>query len=129
MRAAMIDTTGSPETIRLGDVPEPTPGPGQVRVRVAVAGLNPIDVYVRAGSVAMPLPKPFFPASDLAGVVDVVGPGVTRFRPGDRVWGSNQGLLGRQGTTAELVCVEEHWLYPIPEKVGEQDAAAAALTG
>jgi len=129
MRAAMIEQTGGPEVIQVGQVPEPTPGPGQVRVRVAVAGLNPIDVYVRAGTVAMPLPKPFFPASDLAGVVEAIGPGVTRFQPGDRVWGSNQGLLGRQGTTAEFVCVEEHWLYPIPEGVGELDAAAAALTG
>jgi NADPH2:quinone reductase len=129
MRAAMIDTTGSPDVIRVGEVPEPTPGPGQVRVSVAVAGLNPIDVYIRAGTVAMPLPLPFFPASDLAGVVESVGPGVSRFRPGDRVWGSNQGLLGRQGTTAERVCVDEAWLYPIPDGVGELDAAAVALTG
>jgi NADPH2:quinone reductase len=129
MKAAMITKTGTAEEIQWGEIVALPPGPKQVRVRVAVAGLNPIDVYVRAGTVAMPLPFPFFPGSDLAGTVESVGPEASRFRVGDRVWGSNQGLLGRQGTTAELVCVDEDWLYPIPEGVGEQDAAAAALTG
>src|SRR5207253_3337464 len=45
------------------------------------------------------------------------------------VWGSNQGLLGRQGTCAEYVCAAEDWFYPTPDGVGDQEAAAAALTG
>src|SRR5207248_1930530 len=53
----------------------------------------------------------------------------SRFKVGDRVWGSNQGLLGRQGTSAEFVCSSEDWLYPLPAGVSEQAAAAAALTG
>jgi NADPH2:quinone reductase len=77
----------------------------------------------------MELPKPFIPGCDLAGVVESVGPGVTRYIPGDRVWGSNQGLLGRQGTAAELICVHEEWLYPIPDGVSDESAAAGALTG
>ncbi len=51
------------------------------------------------------------------------------FKVGARVWGSNQGLLGRQGTSAEYVCAAEEWFYPIPEGVSDQEAAGGALTG
>jgi NADPH2:quinone reductase len=129
MKAAFIDTPGSPDSIRFGELPTPTPGEGEVRVRVVAAALNPIDVYIRAGTVAMPLPKPFISGTDLAGVIDAVGPRTSRFHVGDRVWGSNQGLLGRQGTSAEFVCTAEDWLYPLPSGVSEQAAAAGALTG
>ena len=129
MKAAFIETTGTPDMIRVGDLLTPTPGAGEVRVRVSAAALNPIDLYVRAGTVAMPIPKPFISGCDLAGVVEAVGPGGTRFAVGDRVWGSNQGLLGRQGTSAEFACVHEDWLYPTPDGVTDQTAAAVALTG
>jgi NADPH2:quinone reductase len=91
--------------------------------------VNPIDIYHRSGLVKIALPMPWIPGCDLAGTVDSVGDGVTRFRVGDRVWGSNQGLLGRQGTLAEFACVEERWLYPTPPNVSDIDAAAAALVG
>jgi NADPH2:quinone reductase len=129
MKAAYIDAPGPPEAIRVGELPTPTPGPGEVLVRVAASAVNPIDLYVRAGTVAMPLPKPFIPGCDLAGTVTAVGPHVTRYKVGDRVWGSNQGLLGRQGTMAEYAAVHADWLYPIPAGVSEAAAAAGALTG
>jgi NADPH2:quinone reductase len=77
----------------------------------------------------MPQPQPTVPGCDLAGTVEAVGPGATQFKPGDRVWGSNQGLLGRQGTFAEYAAVGEQWLYPTPAGVSDVDAAAVALTG
>ena len=77
----------------------------------------------------MPLPKPFITGCDLAGTVEAVGSGVTSFKPGDRVWGSNQGLLGRQGTLAEYAAVHQDWLYPTPPNVTDVQAAAVALTG
>jgi NADPH2:quinone reductase len=129
MKAAYIETTGSPEVIRYGDLPRPVPQRGEVLVRVAASAVNPIDLYVRAGNVAFPLPKPFIPGCDLAGAVEELGPGATRFKVGDRVWGSNQGLLGRQGTAAEYAAVHEDWLYPTPANVSDGDAAAGALTG
>lgn len=129
MRAAFIHATGGPEVIQVGELPQPTPGPGEVLVKVAAAAVNPIDTYLRSGAVAMPLPKPFIIGCDLAGKVIAVGPGALRFKVGDRVWGSNQGLLGRQGTLAEYVAVAEQWLYPIPDGVAEIEAAASALTG
>ncbi|OWK46714.1 NADPH:quinone reductase [Fimbriiglobus ruber] len=129
MKAAFYEKTGAPDVIQYGDLPTPEPAPGEVRVRVTAAALNPIDVYIRAGVAKMNLPFPFVPGCDLAGTVDAVGIGVTRYKPGDKVWGSNQGLLGRQGTFAEFCCAAEEFLYPLPDGVSEQDAAAAALTG
>src|SRR6516165_12225332 len=128
MKAAYIESPGPPEVIRYGDLPKPAPQEGEVLIRVTAVALNPIDTYIRAGAVNMPLPKPFITGADVAGTVDAVGPGAKRFRVGDRVWGSNQGLLGRQGTCAEFACVHEDWLYPTPDGVSDGDAAAAALT-
>jgi NADPH2:quinone reductase len=129
MKAAFIEATGAPDVIRYGELPKPVPGAGEVLVRVAAVAVNPIDTYIRSGAVNMPLPKPFIVGCDLAGTVESVGPGAKRFQPGDRVWGSNQGLLGRQGTFAEYASVHEDWLYPTPAGVSDKDAAAVALTG
>jgi NADPH:quinone reductase len=129
MKAAYLETPGPPEAIHYGDLPQPLPKSGEVLVRLKVAALNPIDCYIRAGSVPMALPRPFITGTDFAGVVEAVGPSATRFKPGDRVWGSNQGWLGRQGTCAEFACVGEEWLCPTPAEVPDRDAAAAALVG
>ena len=128
MKAAYLETTGKPEVIRYGDLPAPVPKAGEVLVRVGAAALNPIDLYIRAGTVAMTLPRPYIPGCDLAGTVERVGTGVQLFKPGDRVWGSNQGLLGRQGTCAEYACAAEELLYPTPAGVTDSEAAAVALT-
>jgi NADPH2:quinone reductase len=129
MKAAFFETTGSPDVIRIDEMPRPSPGSGEVLVRVGAAALNPIDTYLRAGSVPMTLAAKQITGCDLAGTVEEVGPDVTRLHKGDRVWGSNQGLLGRQGTCAEHVAVHEDWLYPTPEGVSDETAAATALTG
>ena len=127
MKAAYITQTGDPDSIRVGPLPDPVPGPRDVLVRVGASAVNPIDTYVRAGTVAMPLPFPFVVGCDLAGEVVAVGADVDVLRPGMRVWGSNQGLLGRQGTCAELASVDERWLYRTPDSVSDRDAAAVAL--
>lgn len=129
MRAAYIEATGGPEVIQVGELPNPEPGPGQVLVRVRAVSLNPINLYIRSGMVAMPLKFPYVIASDLAGTVEKVGPKAARFQAGDRVWGSNQGLLGRQGAASELAAVDEDWLYPTPDALTDDQAAAMALTG
>jgi NADPH:quinone reductase len=129
MQAAYIEQTGPPEVIRIGDLPRPGPGPGEVLVKVHAVGLNPIDLYIRSGLVAMPLSFPYVIASDLAGTVEKVGPNVTRLQVGDRVWGSNQGLFGRQGVASEYAVVDEAWLYPTPALLPDAEAAAMALVG
>src|SRR3954454_9849611 len=129
MRAAYIEQTGPPEAIQVGDLPRPRPGPGQVLVKVGATSLNPIDLYVRSGLIAMPMAFPYIIGCDLAGTVERVGSGVGLFRVGERVWGSYQGLLGRQGVTAEYAIVDERWLYPAPASLAETEAAAMALVG
>jgi NADPH:quinone reductase len=129
MKAAYIKKTGPPESIVYGDLPTPQPTGSQVLVKVAAVAVNPVDTYVRSGAIAFDLPKPFIVGCDLAGTVETVGPDATRFKPGDRVWGSNQGLLGRQGTFAQYAAVDEAWLYPTPIEVPDRDAAAMALVG
>jgi NADPH2:quinone reductase len=129
MKAAAIKHTGPPEAIEIMDLPRPQAAEGQVLVRVEAVDVNPIDTYVRSGMVAMPLPLPYIVGCDLAGVVESFGSKVSRFKPGDRVWGSNQGLLGRQGTFAEYAAVDEQLLYPTPAEVSSETAVALALVG
>lgn len=129
MKAALIHAPGPPDNIVYGDLPDPQPIGTQVLVRVKAVAVNPIDTYIRSGAVKMDIPIPFVVGCDLAGVVERCGADARRFQPGARVWGSNQGLKGRQGTFAELAAVDESWLYPIPEGVSDQQAAAVALVG
>src|SRR5678815_2003475 len=129
MKAAYIEKTGSPDVIQYGDLPVPKISGSQVLVKTAAVAVNPIDTYIRGGLVAGQLPVPFIIGCDLAGTVEEVGTGVKRFKKGDRVWCSNQGLLGRQGTFAEFCAVEESWLYPTPASVSDEAAAASALVG
>ena len=129
MKAAYFETTGAPEVIRVGNVPTPEPKAGEIRVKVLAASINPIDTYIRSGAAPMALAKPAITGTDFAGVVDAVGSGVTRFQRGDRVWGSNQGLLGRPGTCAEFICVDPAWAYRTPDNVADEQAAACSLVG
>jgi NADPH2:quinone reductase len=129
MKAAYINQPGPPESIVVGERPTPVPTGKQVLVRVAAAALNPVDTYIRAGTIKMDIPLPFVVGCDLAGVVEKLGPDAKRFSVGTRVWGSNQGLLGRQGTFAEYAAVDEDWLYPTPDGVSDETAAASALVG
>ncbi len=128
MKAAYINQTGPAENIVYGDLPMPRPAEAQVLVKTGAVSVNPIDTYVRSGAVQMPLPMPYIVGCDIAGTVQSVGPQLKRFKPGDRVWGSCQGLLGRQGTFAEFAAIDEAWLYPTPPSVNDETAAAVALT-
>jgi NADPH2:quinone reductase len=123
MKAIRVHTPGGPEALRLEDVPVPEPGPGQVLLRLEAAGVNFIDTYHRSGF--YPLPLPFTPGSEGAGVVERTGPGVTEFRPGDRAaWAA-----GALGAYADLAAVSEARLVPVPDGVAARDAAAALLQG
>lgn len=127
MKAAYITETGSPEVITYGELPDLRPGKTQCLVKVAAVDVNPIDTYIRGGMIPAKLPTPYIVGCDLSGTVVEVGPGVKRFKAGDRVWGSMQGLGGRQGTFSELAAVDERWLYPVPNGVRDEDMVALSL--
>jgi NADPH2:quinone reductase len=129
MKAAYIEQTGPPENIVYGDLPRPELKGSEVLVKTTAATVNPVDTYIRSGTIAMELPMPYIVGCDLAGVVQELGPGAMRFKVGDRVWGTNQGLLGRQGTSAEYCAVDECWLYPTPKGVDDDAVAAISLVG
>lgn len=129
MKAAFIRQTGAPSVIEYGDLPEPTPAATEVLLQVGAVSVNPIDTYIRSGLVAMASRFPYIIGCDVAGTVVRCGADVQRFRVGDRVWGSNQSLFGRQGTFAERIAVDEKWLYPTPASQPDTEAAAGALVG
>jgi NADPH:quinone reductase-like Zn-dependent oxidoreductase len=100
MRAIVYDRYGSTDVLSIADVPVPEPGAGQVRVRIAATSVNLSDweglrgspLYARIGGLRSPRLRTL--GSDIAGSVDTVGSGVTRFHPGDEVYGDNLRLMG-----------------------------------
>src|SRR5262245_3200619 len=86
MRLIRQHALGGPEVLQLEEAPRPDPGPTEVLVRTAAAGVNPVDWKTRArgGFIGDP---PFTVGWDVAGIVETAGRGVTRFQPGDRVFG------------------------------------------
>ena len=115
MKAAYINQTGPPDVIIYGDLPAPETGPSQCLIKVVAVDVNPIDIYIRSGMIPAKLSFPYVLGRDLAGTVARTGANVKNFKPGDRVWASNQGSDGRPGTFAEMAAVDECWLHPIPE--------------
>jgi NADPH:quinone reductase-like Zn-dependent oxidoreductase len=85
LKAVVVGEFGGPEQLRVERVADPVPGHGQIRVAVHAAGVNPLDAGNRADGSWAGLRVPCILGYDIAGVVDVTGPGVTEFRPGDRV--------------------------------------------
>ena len=100
VKAVVHDRYGSPDVLRVEDVPVPTPGAGQVRVAVRATSVNLSDWerltrspgYARLGGLRSPRRRTL--GSDIAGLVDAVGVGATRFRVGDEVYGDNLALMG-----------------------------------
>jgi NADPH:quinone reductase-like Zn-dependent oxidoreductase len=100
VKAVVYDRYGAPGVLRVEDVPMPSPAAGQVRVRIVATSVNLSDweclrgspAYARIGGLRAPARRTL--GSDIAGVVDDVGEGVTRFRPGDEVYGDNLSLKG-----------------------------------
>lgn len=113
MKAIQVHQFGGPEVLALHEVPTPKPGRGEVLVRVHAAGVNPYDTYMRNGSYAIKPQLPYTPGSDAAGVVEAVGEGVTKVKPGDRVYTAKTIT----GAYAEYAIALESQVYPLPEKI------------
>src|SRR5262245_22189768 len=107
MRALVFKRYGGLDQVAFADVPRPVPKPDQMLVQVHAGGLNPVENKIRSGKLKAILrfQLPTTLGSDLAGVVVEMGDSVTRFKPGDAVFASIDGL--RMGALAELAVVTE----------------------
>jgi len=113
MKAIVVHEFGGPEVLKLEEVPTPKPAAGQVLVRVHAVGVNPYDTYMRAGTYAVKPPLPYTPGSDGAGVIEAVGPGVTKVKPGDRVYVAKTV----SGAYADYALALESQVHPLPANV------------
>ena len=119
MKSIQVDQFGGPEVLQLRDVADPKPGPGQVVVKVFAVGVNPVETYIRKG-IYGPKSFPYTPGSDGAGVIESVGPGVSKVKPGDRVY-----LAGSvSGTYAEKALCNEAQVHSLSDGVTFQQGAA-----
>ena len=128
MQAITYHRYGGPDVLELEEVEQPVPGDGEVLVRVQAASVNPRDWHFLRGlpyvlrPVGLRRPRDGGLGSDLAGRVEAVGRGVTRFRPGDEVYAHVH-----KGAFAENTCIPEHVLGPKPANLSFEQAAAVPL--
>jgi NADPH2:quinone reductase len=113
MKAILVRQFGGPEVLKLEDLPTPKPAAGQVLVRIHAAGVNPYDTYMRAGTYAVKPALPYTPGSDAAGVIETVGDGVKKVKPGDRAYTAKT----LSGAYAEYALALEEQVHPLPEKI------------
>jgi NADPH2:quinone reductase len=123
MKAILCTHFGPPNELELADIPPPKAAAGEAVVRVKAAALNFFDTLIIAGKYQHKPPFPFSPASEFAGVVEAVGPGVTDVAVGDRVIG-NMGW----GAAREAVAIESHQLAKLPEALDFERAAGLTVT-
>jgi NADPH:quinone reductase-like Zn-dependent oxidoreductase len=129
MRAIVQHSFGGTEVLELGETPRPEPLPTEVRVRVEAAGVNPVDWKTRAGKgAAAQWGLPLTVGWDVAGVVDAVGPGVTRFAVGDPVFGM-PWFPRVAGAYAEFVTAPSRQFARRPDALGVVEAGGLSLAG
>jgi len=134
MKAVVTDSYGSPAVLKLEDVPTPVPKAKEVLIKVHAASLNAADWHVlRADPFLVRLMFGFFKpkfrilGADMAGTVQAVGPGVTQFKPGDKVYGDQ--AFHTMGAFAEYACGHEDLFAHKPTNLSFEQAAAVPLAG
>lgn len=118
MQAVLCQSFDGPEALALGELADPVPGPGEILIEVHAAPVSFMDTLMVSGRYQMRPATPFVPGSDAVGVVAALGPGVTRFRPGDRV-----ACTRWVGGYGELMVAGEWEAVRIPDGVPFEQAA------
>ena len=132
MRGIAYDRFGGEDVLQLrDDLPDPPVGPDTVLVRVHAAGVNPVDMGIRAGRLQGFYPHhfPIVPGWDVAGTVEAVGPAVVTFAPGDEVFGYVRRDDVQWGTAAEFVPAPQRCLWHKPQSLSFAEAGALPLAG
>ncbi len=130
MRAAVRRRYGPADGVAIEEVERPTPGEGEVLIRVTASSVNPADWHMMTGlpylvrlQAGLRSPKRPVLGADVAGIVEAAGPAVTRFRPGDEVFGETSGAFAEYATAPEAVLAAK------PAGVPFEQAAATPLAG
>lgn len=113
MKGIRVHEFGGPEQLKYDEIPTPRPAAGQVLVKVHAAGVNPYDTYMRAGTYPVKPSLPYTPGSDAAGVVESIGEGVTKVKPGERVYTAKTIT----GAYAEYCLVLENQIQALPANI------------
>ena len=121
MKAIVVHQFGGPEVLKYEDAPRPEPKENEILVRVIAAGVNPVDTYVRSGKFGKPT-LPLTPGFDIAGIVEKIGPGATKFKKGDAVYGNV-----RIGGYAEFAVAAEKDVALKPASLDFVQAAAVPV--
>ena len=124
MKAIRVYETGAPEVMKYEEVPDPSPGQGQVLVRLHATGVNPVDVYIRTGTPGRTPELPYTPGSDGAGTIAAIGPDVTAFAVGDRVYVAGTVAGVYVGTYAELAVCDLTQVFTLDARVSFAQGAA-----
>lgn len=126
MKIVQFTTPGPAPVLEYIEVPTPEPGPGEVLVRAQAIGVGMPDVMIRRGVYTWMPPLPTAPGTEMSGVVEKLGPGVTRFKPGQRVVVSARDRPHRGGCYAEYNATPENSVYALPDGADMDQAAALA---
>ena len=135
MRAAYYEKNGpAAEVLHVGEVETPQPGAGEVRIKLKTSGVNPSDVKTRAGLARKIAYPRVIPHSDGAGVIDMVGEGVSQSRIGERVWTWNGFWKRPYGTAAEYItcsvwCFAPVWSAVRVAALGVTPATSSGMRG
>ena len=125
MQAVRVHNFGDVDALKIENVPRPVPGGGEVLLRVQAAGVGPWDAWIRAGRSVINQPLPLTLGSDVAGIIEEVGPGVTRFKPGDAVFGGTNDKF--TGGYAEFAVAAAAKLAKMPQRIGFVEAASVPV--
>ncbi len=119
MRAVRLHKTGGPEVLRVDEVPTPEPGSGEVLIKAHSIGTGIPDQLVRTGRYPWMPDLPTIPGLEMSGTVAALGDGVTKFKEGDRVFGS---AIQNRSCYAEYVALDADWVFPVKDGVDLADA-------
>lgn len=129
MKAIVVSAFGDESVLEYKETPTPAPGAGEVRIRVGAAGVNPVETYIRSGAYAKLPELPYTPGNDGAGVVDAVGPGVTRLAEGARVFVAASLARRNTGTYAEYVVCDADAVHALPPSLPFSQGAGLGTPG
>src|SRR5688572_9683692 len=125
MLAIRVHQFGGIDSLVAENVPRPVPGDGEVLLHVKAAGVGPWDAWIRSGRSVVDHPLPLTLGSDVAGIVEIVGPGVRQFEAGDAVFGATNERF--TGGYAEYAVASAMRLARMPRRLGFVEAASVPV--